>query len=289
MPEELAVVAERLWNLGKEPAECVNIVRSVTDHEDSQQAIFSLKQTLQLEDSRDALERVLLTYAVRECEPKLDSLPVHPRVVAIMRKEFQGYRKAPGPTPPLLVRTDPFVTACKIATCRRFTAGPMDWVISGVPRSWLKKMAWRKVPEVLRYLTVECGGLRPMFYIHLAPAPRNRSLVIPAEVHRAYYRMARSLQLQPEIKGIACASWFHDPVVVQQTPHIVPLNAPYLEWGGRIVVSMGEAPADSGFLDYNPERRKLYESGQLRPQLTLAIWPRKSAIAWAEQHPELDR
>lgn len=287
MPEELMAVAERLWALGKGSAECVNIVRSVTDGEDSQQAVFSLKERLQLEG--DALERVLLTYAIREFEPKLDSLPVHARVIPIMRKEFQAYQKAPGPIPRLLAGTDPFVTACKIATGRRFTAGPMDWVISGVPRSWLTQMTWRKVPGVLRYLTVECGGLRPMFYIHLAPAPRNRALVIPAEVHRAYYRMARSLQAQPEIKAIACAAWFHDPEVVRRTPHLAPLNAPYLEWGGRILASIGEAPPDSGFLDYSPERRRLYESRELRPQATLAVWPRRAAITWAEQHPELDR
>lgn len=289
MPEELAAVAERLRRLGKERSECVRIARTVTDSDDSQQAVFSLKEALQIPSSSDSLERVLLTYAVEEFEPTLDSLPVHPRVIAIMRKEFQAYRKSPGAPPPLLAGTDPFVTACKISTGRRFTAGPMDWVRGGVPRSWLTKAPWRKAPGILRYLMIECGGFRPMFYMHLAPAPRNRSLVIPAEVHRAYFRMARSLQLQPEIRGIACASWFHDPEVVRQTPHIIPLNTPYLEWGGRILAPIGEAPPDSGFLDYNPERRKLYESGKLRPLATLAVWPRKAAIAWAEQHPELDR
>jgi hypothetical protein len=287
MPEELTVVAERLTSLGKDQAQCVQIVRGVTDSRHSQQPVFAIKEALH-NPPGDALERVLLTYAVQEFESQLDLLPVHARVILIMRKEFQSYRKAPGSKPALLAGTDPFVTACKIATGRRFPAGPMDWVRGGIPRSWLAKMEWRKLPGVLQCLLGECGGTQPVFYLHLAPAPRNRSLVIPAEVHRAYYRMARSLELQPEIKAVATASWFHDPEMLRITPHIAPLNAPYLEWGGRILASIGEAPADSGFLDYNPERRKLYESGELRPRATLAVWPRQAAIRWAQQHPELD-
>ena len=262
------------------------MVTSVTDSRESQQEILALKNAIPTDG--DTLERVLLTWAIDEFASKLDLLPVHPRVIALMRKEFDAYRKPSGAKPPLLAGTDPFVTACKVATLRRFTAGPMDWVISGVPRSWLLKFSPLRIPGVLRDLLATCGGFGPMFYLHLAPAPRNRSLVIPAEVHRAYYRMARSLEVQPEILAIGTSSWFHDPAVVRQTPHLAPLNAPYLEWGGRIVGTMGEAPPDAGFLDYSPERRKLYESGQLRPRTTLALWPRKAAIAWAREHPELE-
>lgn len=138
-----------------------------------------------------------------------------------------------------------------------------------------------RVSKTLLYVTTQFGGFKPAFYVHLAPAPRNRALVIPKEVRKAYYRMAKSLELQPEMKGILCASWFHDQDVVREIPHLAPLNEPYLEHGGCIVTTRGPAAADSGFLQHNSERQKLYESGKFRPRLTLAMWPRKAALAWA--------
>jgi hypothetical protein len=164
----------------------------------------------------------------------------------------------------------------------------MDWVVSGVPRSWFAKMPPLNIPKVLRYLFGELGGLKPAFYIHIAPAPRNRSLVLKQEVKRAFYRMASSLELQPEMKGILCAAWFHDPAALRDTPHVEPLNDPYLNWGGRILTSVGPAPPESGMLDYNPERRKQYETGTLKLNATLAVWPRRAAIDWANQSRDLE-
>jgi hypothetical protein len=288
---QLARVADALRALGKTPDDCVGLVGVVKDSRESQAEVFSWKQELQkggVTPEGDALERVLLTYAVQESAPKVQSLPVHEGVKALMLKEFQAYLKPPGPVPPLLAGTDPFVSACKIASLRRFIAGPIDWVISGMPRSWIPRIPLSKAPQALLYIATRFGGLKPAFYLHIGPAPRNRSLIIPKEVRKAYYRLARSLELQPRMKGILCASWFHDQDVLRDTPHLGPLNEPYLEHGGRIVATLGPAPADSGYLDQNPERRKLYESGQFRPRLTLAMWPRKDAIRWAEQHSELD-
>ena len=288
---QLARVADALRHLGKTPDDCIALVRTVKDSRVSQAEVFSWKQDLQnagVTPEGDAFERVLLTYAVRESTPKIESLPVHQGVKALMLKEFQAYSKPPGPVPPLLVGADPFVSACKIASLRRFIAGPIDWVISGMPRSWIPKIPRSRAAQSLLYIATQFGGLKPAFYLHIGPAPRNRSLVIPKEVRKAYYRIARSLELQPRMKGILCASWFHDPEVLRETPHLAPLNEPYLEHGGRIVATLGPAPPDSGFLDQNPERRKLYESGKFRPRLTLAMWPRTAAIRWAQQHQELE-
>lgn len=291
-PPALAAVAEALRRLGKTPADCLAAARSVNDSNESQAQVFAWKKELQKAGTAlaaDEVERVILTYAVEESLPRVASLAVHDQVKTLMAKEMQAYCQPPGKRSQLLAGSDPFVTACKIATLRRFVAGPVDWVISGVPRSWILKMPWSKMPEALRYLATQFRGLKPAFYLHVAPEPRNRSLVIAKEVQKAYYRMARSLELQPEMKGILCASWFHDQAVLRETPHLAPLNAPYLEHGGCIVTTLGPAPPDSGFLDHNPERRKLYEAGQFKPRITLAMWPREAAIRWAEAHPELEK
>lgn len=268
------------------------MVRLVNDSRESQADLFAWKEALRSAGTAvegDALERVVLAYAVQESREGIESLRVHPGVKILMQKEFQAYSKPPGPSSQLLAGTDPFVTACKIASLRRFVAGPFDWVVSGFPRSWLSRAPFLQIPKTLLYITTRFGGFKPAFYMHLAPAPRNRALIIAKEVRKAYYRMAKSLELQPEMKGILCSSWFHDPGVLRDAPHLGPLNEPYLEHGGRIVTTLGPAPADSGFLDHNPERRKMYESGQFNPRLGLAMWPRADAIRWANQHPELEK
>ena len=288
---ELAPVASGLRELGKTVSDCAAVVRAVTDSRVSQAEVFSWKETLRqrgITVEGDAVERLLLACAIQDSGPGLELLPVHHSVKALMRKEFLAYLKVAGRSSQLLAGTDPFVSACKIASLRRFVAGALDWVISGLPRSWFFKMALRTMPQALWYIASEFGGFRPAFYIHLGPSPRNRSLVIPKEVRKAYYRIAKSLELQPEIKGILCASWFHDQQVLRNTPHLAPLNEPYLNHGGRFVATLGPAPADSGFLEHNHERQELYENGQFRPLLTLAMWPRKAAIAWAQRQPELD-
>jgi hypothetical protein len=288
---ELDSIANGLWNLGVTPADCFAVIGSVKESRESQTQVFAWKEELRqagIDTPADAFERLLLACAVHDSAPKLEALPLHPSVKVLMRKEFQAYLRPPGSGSELLAGTDPFAAAAKIASLRRFVAGPFDWVISGMPRSWLGKMPLHKVPEVLLYIAGQFGGFKPAFYLHLAPPPRNRSLIIPKEVRKAHYRMVKSLALQPEMKGILCASWFHDPEVLRITPHLGPLNEPYLEHGGRILMNIGPAPAHAGFLLHNPERQKQYESGEFRPRLTLAMWPRKAAIAWADQHPELE-
>ena len=236
----------------------------------------------------DAFERLLLAYAMAESEPRIDGLPVHASVKPLIRREFKRFTDVRPSGPALLLGADPFVAAAKICTLRRFPAGPMDWVISGVPRSWFTKMPPARLLPALRYIYFEFGGRGPAFYVHLAHPPRNRSLVLEIEVRKSWYRMAASLALQPEVRGIACASWFHDPRAMEDAPHLASLNEPYLAAGGRIVTTLGEAPAESGFLKFSPERRARYQRGELKLMTTLAMWPRKAALDWAARHPELE-
>ncbi len=281
---ELAGVAAALHKLGKTPADCVRTARGVNFETATHQEIAVWKRDLNLEN--DWLERVIVYYAAQDSLPRVDALRVHPAVKTLLLKEyktFAGISKQPIP-----VETDAFVTAIYLATLRRFPAGPIDWLISGLPRSYFLKMPRSSVPKVLWYALSQFGGVKPAFYVHLAYPPRNRSLVIEKEVRRAYYRMARSLVLQPEMKGIMCSAWFHDPAALRDAPHLAALNEPYTQHGGRILTAITEAREDSGFLKFNPERRKLYEAGQLKICLTLAMWPRAAAIRWSEQHLELE-
>lgn len=287
----LATIDEALCRVGASAGDCAALVRSVTDQPASQAPILELRKSITgagVDCEGDAFERVLLTHAMQESESRIDQVPVHRSVKPLIRREFQRFRDLESSGPRLLLGTDPFIAAAKICTLRRFPSGPMDWVVSGMPRSWFPRIPARNLMSALRYIFLEFGGIKPVFYMHVAHPPRNRSLILRNEVRKSYYRMACSLALQPEVKGIMCATWLHDPIALQDAPHLASINEPYLECGGRIVTTLGPAPVESGFLKFSPERRIKFERGELKLMTTLAMWPRQAALVWAAKHPELD-
>lgn len=292
---ELNDIEEGIRRLGRSPEDCAALVGRVVEAPETQQPIRDIKNALRDSGIRcggDSLERVLLSHAMDRSATGIDGLPVPASVRDLIRKQFQIFRQPPGaPGPSLAVdeeENDPFIAACKLCTLRRFPAGPLDWVVSGMPRSWFLKMPAGDLPGVFKFLYQEFGGIKPAFYVHIAHPPRNRALVIAKEVRRAYYRMARALMLQPHIKGIMCATWLHDPAAIGMYPYIAALNEPYLSFGGRLVTNIGPAPVSSGFLKFNSERRAMYERGELKLRSVVAMWPRSAAIRWAEDNVELE-
>ena len=277
----LEEIVQGIDKLGKSRAECAAIVAGVGESPESRQRVRDLKERLRstgVPCDADALERVLLHCAIEESSPRIGDLRVPPSVRELIRKEFAIFNLPPGSRGPSLAvdaeESDPFVAACKICTLRRFPAGPIDWVVSGMPRSWLFKMPLLHLPRVLRFVLREFHGFKPAFYVHIAHPPRNRSLIIEKEVRKAYYRLAQALVLQPEIKGIMCATWLHDPRAIELYPHMIALNEPYLRLGGKLVTNLGLAPESSGFLKFNSERRERYERGELKLKSVVAMWPR---------------
>lgn len=286
-------ITDGIRRLGKSASDCAALVAAVEESPETRQPIRDLKESLRavgVPSEGDALERALLSLAIDHSLGKIEALPVPPSVRELIRKQYQVFRQPPGsPGPSLAVdEDDPFIAACKICTLRRFPAGPLDWVLSGMPRKWFLKMPLLEIPLAANYIFREFGGVKPAFYVHIAHPPRNRALIIEKEVRRAYYRMAQALMLQPEVKGIMCATWLHDPAAIAMYPYISALNEPYLKLGGRLVTNLGPAPESSGFLKFNSARREQYERGELKLKTVLAMWPRKAAIEWARQNANLE-
>jgi len=282
----VVTVPAALERIGITRAECIRLAATMQEDVSTQQPILDWKKKLEFHN--DEVERLVLQYIVEDALPRIDSLPVHSAVKNLLRKDLTNWLKHPGPSdPPLEAGSYMFGVALKMATFRRFPAGPMDWTISGIPRSWFLKIPPRELPRTLYFIATKMGGIKPAIYTHVAAPPRKRTLVIEKEVCRAYYRMAKSLELQPRMIGIMTGSWVNDPAMLKEMPQLGPLNDPYLQHGGFITTA-GSAPADSGFLERSPERQKRYDAGELRPKIGLAMWPRAAAIHWAAQHPELD-
>ncbi len=282
----IVTVPVSLQQIGIARSECLRLVATMQEDVRTQQPILDWKKKLQVQD--DSIERLILHYAIEDALPRIDSLPVHAAVKNLLRKDLTNWLQSPKPSdPPLEAGSYLFGVALKMATFRRFPAGPMDWTISGIPRSWFLKIPPRDLPRTLYFIATKMGGIKPAIYTHVAPPPRKRTLVIEKEVRRAYYRMAKSLEMQPRMIGIMTGSWVNDPAMLKAMPQLAPLNDPYIQHGGSITTA-GPAPADSGFLERSPERQKRYDAGELRPKIGLAMWPRAAAIHWASQHPELD-
>jgi hypothetical protein len=232
-----------------------------------------------------AFERFLIVAAALEAIERLDALPVDDRVRDLFCQNFQLYAARRTPEP-FDVSKASFVAMARIATLSRFPAGQLDWEVSGIPRSWLLKVPPSRLPRLLATLAWELGGFGPAFFSHINPNRRNQGILLERESLRAYHRMARSMALQPEIKGLMTASWLHSPDTFAVSPHLKWLNDVFLQSGGY-VFPLGPADIDSGVLHRSPERQQAYEAGTFRPTEALVVWPREAMLAWAAGHEEL--
>jgi hypothetical protein len=243
--------------------------------------ITGLKKQAEVEG--DEVERLLLWHAARQALPRVPSLPVDQ---AVRGRLDQDLRRLHNMNVSMTAGSYHFNRAAKMATLRRFPAGPMEWEISGIPRSYFLQAAFPANLRFLAFVIFRVRGLAPCFFMHVAPAPRNRGLSVPKEVLRSYYHMARSLQLQPDVLALVAYAWFHDPAAVRDYPHLEVLSQPYLNHGG-LITALGPAPASSGVAEGNAQRSADYQVGKVQYRYGFAIWPRDAAIRWADDHPEL--
>jgi hypothetical protein len=172
-----------------------------------------------------------------------------------------------------------------LASLRRFPAGQFDWVRSGLPLSYLLGVGLMDLPAILLVVATRLRGRSPVFFSHLGYRRVGQSLT-EIEANRAYHRMARSMALQADIRGLVASSWFRSPDTHRVSPHLAWVNRVVLDNGGCVAVH-GPAAADSGVFATSASRRRLYESGSFTPTLGLVIWPRRAMLRWADSHPEL--
>ena len=282
------VLRDRGWITEK----CHRLLQEVDELPQNHQAVADLKA----EVARDApeliadnrLERFLLLNSASRIAHDVPQLPVAAAVKRLYRDEF-GFFAAPGPEflGMFAVRQYRFAEMCKVATLRRFPAGQLHWEISGVVRSSLRHVSPLELPKVLEFVARRLKGFRPCFRSHLNGRRKNPLLMVEAAQNLAYYRMAKSMELQPEILGYVINSWFHSPATLKVSPHLEWLNSVFLENGG-LIVDMGAESPDCGVFAGNAERRKLWEEGKFQPRAAMVIWPRREMLAWAARHPELE-
>ena len=252
--------------------------------------LAALKATLAREGysvGDGAFERFLIVSAACDAIDGLAALPVDERVKDLFCQNFEAYAANPGKLPePFDLSRASFITMGRIATLSRFPAGQLDWEVSGIPRSWLLKVKLRDLPRLVQAVLLELRGFQPAYFIHLNPNRRNQGNLLERESLRSYHRMARSMERQPEIKGLVAASWLHSPDTFAVSPHLAWLNTVFLE-NGASVLRLGPADPAAGVLHRSPERQQAYDAGTFTPTEGLVVWPRTAMLAWAARHPEL--
>lgn len=235
-----------------------------------------------------AFERTVLLRAALPALDALAALPLEESVKHLVCKELMFYAcPKPAMLPRFELESRSFAAMSGVVSFARFPAGQYQWVISGIPRSWLLKVPPRSIPAVCRFLVFQARGFRPMFELHLGGGLLPVGFASDRQYYRSFYRMAASLERQPEIKGIMAASWLYSRETHRVSPHLAFYSAPYAEAGG-LEVELGAAAPEDGFLEGSPERAGLYQAGAYRPTRTLVACSREQALSWMRAHRSLE-
>jgi hypothetical protein len=267
--------------------EALGVVRGLSEGADSAAPLRRIKAALGESAADASLERFLIVAAALDALPRVATLPVADAVKIRLLDEFHFYAAAPQDSRRHFeMNRATFVAMAKTATLRRFPAGQFDWEVSGISRRYLLAVRPHQLPATLAFATFRMRGIQPVFFSHLNWRRAEVSLR-EEEANRSYYRMARSLERQPHIKGFAACSWFRSPETHRVSPHLAWLSRVFVENGGFVIEAGAENP-EGGVLHRSERRRQLYRSGDFRPTRGLVMWPRAAMLEWARQHPELE-
>lgn len=274
---------------GVAASDCVAMIEQVGGQSGAADRIANFRKVISQEAASAAtLERYFLLQTVAQYGARLCGLRMSESVLRCLADELR-FLAAPSTrdSARLLAPTDGFIAMAKIVTLRRFPAGQLHFEQSGIPLSWFARLDPRRLTRLIVFLARHVRGRGPFFFHHIAWRRKNRMFLSEEEQNRSYYRIAQSLALHPEVRGLMTESWLHSPDTFRVSPHLAWLNEQYAEHGGLIVI-LGEAEESSGVFAGSSQRKKLYEEGRFHPTTAMAIWPRAALIEWAKNHPELE-
>lgn len=283
---ELQQIAHALEAAGISVDECVREAATITEFPPTRQRLATIREMIArpaVGVRQGAFERFILAHAVLRYERGLQSAPVSPvakRLTCVSLARFADDATA------VDISENRFAALCKMATLRRFAAGQFDWERSGLARSLLHRI--RPVTALIRLLSMiafEWRAFSPVFDVHMRIAYPVYALR-ERETLKSYYRMAQSLELQPDVKGLIVSAWLHSPATFAVSPHLGWLNKVFAAHRA-VIATTGPAPLDCGVLAQSAERQRAFEEGRFKPTLGFIVWSRRDMLAWAAAHPEL--
>lgn len=211
---------------------------------------------------------------------QIPGLPVAEGVKQRIHEYFRFFAEPEAESLPLLAPdSNAFGPFCRIATLLRFPGVQNDFEVSGIPRSWLPKVRWIDLPAVCCFIACRLRGFGPCFTTHTSFRLPLKAL-LPKEHEQDMCLLARSMELQPKIRGYFARSWLLDPDLGRVCPHLAFPN--HTGDGYRVLrTTMGWAPTDSGYLE-GVRTRRLYNEGKLKPRMGVMLWARADILRWAD-------
>ncbi len=173
-----------------------------------------------------------------------------------------------------------------MATLRYFFAGELSFEIGKVARAWLAKTHPLDLPQLVTELIDKYEGFGPFIRPHICRWRQNSFCLQRAEYERSLWVIAKTVEMQPEIKGLLTDSWLYSTEVGETSPHLAWLREFYAR-RGAFIIEMEPADPNAGFLVGSNRRRRLYAEKKFHPRQTIILWSRTEMLKWATAHPEL--
>ena len=145
-------------------------------------------------------------------------------------------------------------------------------VLGGAPRERIRGLA---------FIVFRMHGWGPLVRGH------EHSLVLrrldEEEWHLTHHRAADLLALNSSLKALDGESWQVDPEIPRISPRIAFVRQLPSENGGATFFVRRDALMDHLATLKSGTRRRLYQEGTYRPEVHLAVWPRRALISWSER------
>ncbi len=178
-----------------------------------------------------------------------------------------------------------FMELAKLATLNRYPAGDQVFAFyARMPYTSLLKVPPPAVPGMVRQIG-KLGGFGPLIMPHINNGRRNQLILQKEEVQRAMWRIAKTMEMNPQVRGLCAAAWFFSAEAAKGFPHLSWLRALYTD-EGAYVVDMEPASDESGLRVGSARRRDMHDKGTFYPRRTLVLWTRDGMLDWAARNFE---
>ncbi len=159
---------------------------------------------------------------------------------------------------------------------RGFPVGNQDLSLSGIPRSMVTKLGWRRGAEFARFLLFELKGNYPLYELHYNShrfASFNR-----AGWEGVLYRAAQMMLINKEIKGLLGSAWFFDPVIEHVSPDIFYIQELCGEVGAKFFYLRSTQDDVNNAIKLSKRRRAAYEEGRYKPSSYMMVLSRTALL-----------
>jgi hypothetical protein len=179
-----------------------------------------------------------------------------------------------------------FYEGAQLAALQRYPAGSAVFgFYPRLPYSWALKVRPTQLPGLVRQIAIAMGGVGPYVSPHINNGRPSKIILTKSQTLRSIWRIAKTLEMNPQIKGLCCMSWFFSAATGRVFPHLAWLRSMYIDEGAYVVELWPERDVASLAVG-SDLRKKLYEDGKFNPRRSLVIWPRYEILAWASRHLE---